>query len=87
MILVGYIQPFDMKQKIFVLDESTKDTVETIYTTMDKYPGEVLALTDIYNAKKLQLHGPEKYCLKTKNAIEEAQIIKYNRIKLLVEIQ
>ncbi len=87
MILVGYIQPFDMKQKIFVLDETTKDTVETVYTTLDKYPEEILTLLDIYNVKTLQLHGSEKFCLKTKYAIDEAQILKYNKKKLFIEIK
>lgn len=86
MILVGYIQPFDMRQKLYVLDEQTKDTIETLSVSLHKYENVILNLTDTYNATKLQLHGPEKYCLKIKEKIDDAQILKYNKQKLKVEI-
>ena len=86
MILVSYIQPFDHMQQIFVLDESTKDTVETVPTTIQNYEYAVTRLIDKYGAKLLQMHGPEKYCLKIKRNIEDEQNYKYNRQKLIVEI-
>lgn len=86
MILVSYIQPFDRMQQIFVLDESTKDTIETVPTTIQNYEYAVTRLIDKYGAKLLQMHGPEAYCLKIKRHIEDEQNYKYNKQKLIVEI-
>ena len=86
MVLVSYIQPFDRIQQIFVLDESTKDTVETTFTTIQDYENTVISLVDKYGAKRLKIHGPEKYCLKIKQNIEDEQNYKYNKQKLIVEI-
>ena len=86
MILVSYIQPFDHIQQIFVLDESTKDTVETVPTTIQNYESAITYLIDKYGAKLLQMHGPEAYCLKIKRHIEDEQNYKYNKQKLTVEI-
>lgn len=86
MILVSYVQPFDMYQKIYVLDESTKDTVEEVPCKLSHFDETIINLINTYNAKKLQLHGPEKYCLKMKQNIDGMQILKYNKKKLSVEI-
>lgn len=86
MILVSYIQPFDRVQQIFVLDENTKDTVETVPTTIQNYEYVIIHLIDKYGAKLLQMHGPEKYCLRIKQHIEDEQNYKYNKQKLIVEI-
>lgn len=86
MILVSYIQPFDRYQNIYVLDESTKDTIEEVPCLLNHFDETIISLINIYNAKKLQLHGPEKYCLKMKQNIDDMQILKYNKKKLTVEI-
>ena len=86
MILVSYVQPFDMYQKIYVLDESTKDTIEEVPCKLSNFDGIVISLIDTYDAKKLQLHGPERYCLKMKQDIDGMQILRYNKKKLTVEI-
>ena len=85
MILVGYIQPFDRYQQLYVLDEQTKDTVKTLFASLHGYEDTVLNLADTYNVNKFKLHGPEKYCLKIKQNIDDAQILKYNKQKLKVE--
>ena len=86
MMLVSYVQPFDMYQKIYVLDESTKDTIEEVPCKLKHFDETIIGLINTYNAKKLQLHGPEKYCLKIKQDIDDIQILKYNKKKLTVEI-
>lgn len=86
MILVSYVQPFDMYQKIYVLDESTKDTIEEVPCKLSHFDETIISLINVYNAKKLQLHGPEKYCLKMKQDIDDIQTLKYNKKKLTVEI-
>ena len=86
MILVSYLQPFDRWQKTYVLDDKTKDTISEILCELYRFDDVVINLINTYDAKKLQLHGPEKYCLKMKQHIDDAQILKYNKQKLIVEI-
>lgn len=86
MVLVSYVQPFDMYQKIYVLDDSTKDTVEEVPCKLANFDTTIMTLINTYGAKKLNLHGPEKYCLKMKQDIDDLQILKYNKKKLTVQI-
>jgi len=86
MMLVSYVQPFDMYQKIYVLDDSTKDTVEEVPCKLADFDAAVITLINTYGAKYLNLHGPEKYCLKIKQDIDDLQILKYNKQKLTVQI-
>ena len=86
MILMSYIQPFDKYQKIYVLDEKTKDTIAEVPCALNRMEDAVISLIDTYGVKVMKMHGPEAYCLKIKDHINNVQTLKYNKQKLTVEI-
>ena len=81
MILVSHIVPFDMIQKIYVLDIE-RNTIEMVPTNLCSYEDSVMELCNTYDVKKIELYGSENFCEKIKDKIAKAEFTKYNKNKI-----
>ena len=87
MILASYIRPFDAKQKIYVLNDNSKDTEEIRLADIDTYANTVMQLIAEYNVTELELHGGEDYCKKIKEDVLAAEMTKYNNNQLKITLK
>ena len=82
MILASYIRPFDAKQKIYVLDENSKNTEEIRLADLSTYADTIMQLITEYNVQDIELHGNIDVCENVKHQIVENELNKYKNNQL-----
>lgn len=82
MILASHIIPFDAIQKIYVLTDNERDTIEMVPVKLHCYENAVMELCNTYDIKKIELHGNVDFCEKIKEKVAKAEFTKYNKNKI-----
>ncbi len=83
MKLASYIRPFDVNQKIYVLNDRF-ETEELRLVKLEDFPNAVMELINIYNVNELELHGNENFCAKLQRDIQKEELDKYNKNNLKI---
>jgi hypothetical protein len=82
--IIGMIRPFDMKQNFYVYEDGNK--LDLASPTIDEINETVFALMQKYDVKQLDLVGPKQYNKGLSKKIKEAELIKYDKNTLEINI-
>ena len=82
--IVGVLRPFDRKQNFYVYKDGNK--IDMISVILDEMNAEVLALAEKYEINRLDLTGPKQYARGIVKRLEEAEMAKYSKITLEINI-
>lgn len=88
MILATHIRPFDAKQVVYILSDKY-DVEESRVCDLSELKNTIMGiLTDFhYNINKIELHGPEQFCLKEKTNIEKTTHYAKNKQNIEIVIK
>lgn len=74
--LISILQPFTVKQTIFVYEDNMK--TDAIQCDTNAFANEMVELSKKYNANSITLIGPKQYSKGIGKKILETEIDKYN---------
>ena len=86
MKLASYIRPFDVKQKIYVLDNKS-NTEEIRLSNLEDFDETVMQLMREYNIDCVELHGQKDFCSYVAEKIQSQQITSYgaNTVPIIIK--
>lgn len=87
MKLVSYIRPFDAKQKIYVLDEKTMDSIDLALTSLKNFADEIMLMAETYKIKDVDLFGNYQLAEKAKREIQARELVKYNQYRMNIDVK
>ena len=87
MKLVSYIRPFDAKQKIYVLDEKTMDSIDLALTSLKNFADEIMLMAETYKIKDVDLFGNYQLAEKAKREIQARELVKYNQYRMNIGVK
>lgn len=70
--IIGLLQPFDLKQNIYVYEDGNK--IEIVETKVDNFTSEMLQLINKYKIEDIELAGPKKYTKGIGTKVQEEYI-------------
>lgn len=82
--IVTIIKPFTYMQNLFVYEDGEK--INTTSASLDDLPNLLINLVDKYETTDIQLIGNLKFLKGIKKNIEDAEITKYNKNMLNIEL-
>lgn len=82
--IVGVIRPFDLRQTFYVYEDGNKIAIE--YPTINEINESVFLLSSKYDVNQLDLVGPKQYNRGLSKRIKEAEIAKYNKNTLEINV-
>lgn len=82
--IVTIIKPFTYMQNLFVYEDGEK--INTTSASLDDLPNLLINLVDKYETTDIQLIGNLKFLKGIKKDIEDAEITKYNKNMLNIEL-
>jgi hypothetical protein len=82
--IVGVLRPFDMKQNFYVYEDGNKLAVTA--PTLDKINETIFSLAEEYDIKQVDLVGPKQYIRGLTKRFKEAEIAKYNKNTIEINI-
>lgn len=82
--IVSVLKPFELKQKIFVMYEG--EVLEEVISTVDYFNTNIFILLDKYKIEHVDICGPKSYCLGIKENLQKAEMAKYNKNNLKINI-
>ena len=82
--ILGIIQPFDVKQSFYIYEDKQQVKQEKI--EIDEIPNIVLSWSNEYNIKDVELLGSKPYNKKIKENIQTAELSKYNKNNLKINL-
>ena len=82
--IVTVIKPFTYTQNVFVYEDGNKIDVSS--TSLDKIFETIVELTEKYKTNEVQLIGSSKFSKGIKKEIQEAEMNKYNKNELNIEL-
>ena len=80
---IGLLQPFDLKQNIYVYEDGNK--IEIIETKVDNFTSEMLQLINKYKIEDIELAGPKKYTKGIGTKVQEEYIKNYSNNNLNIK--
>jgi len=81
--IIGLLQPFDLKQNIYVYEDGNK--IEIIETKVDNFTSEMLQLINKYKIEDIELAGPKKYTKGIGTKVQEEYIKNYSNNNLNIK--
>lgn len=81
--IIGLLQPFDLKQNIYVYEDGNK--IEIIETKVDNFTSEILQLINKYKIEDIELAGPKKYTKGIGTKVQEEYIKNYSNNNLNIK--
>lgn len=81
--IIGLLQPFDLKQNIYVYEDGNK--IEIIETKVDNFTSEMLQLINKYKIEDIELAGPKKYTKGIGVKVQEEYIKNYSNNNLNIK--
>lgn len=81
--IIGLLQPFDLKQNIYVYEDGNK--IEIIETKVDNFTSEILQLINKYKIEDIELAGPKKYTKGIGTKVQEEYIKSYSNNNLNIK--
>lgn len=81
--IIGLLQPFDLKQNIYVYEDGNK--IEIIETKVDDFTTEILQLINKYKIEDIELAGPKKYTKGIGTKVQEEYIKNYSNNNLNIK--
>lgn len=81
--IIGLLQPFDLKQNIYVYEDGNK--IEIIETKVDNFTSEMLQLINKYKIEDIELAGPKKYTKRIGTKVQEEYIKNYSNNNLNIK--
>lgn len=85
MKIVSVIKPFTYTQNLFVYDNSG-GKIDTVLTSLDDLLNNLFDLVNKYEITDIQLIGNLKFLKGIKEDIENAEITRYNKNMLNIEL-
>jgi hypothetical protein len=82
--IIGMIKPFDMKQNFYVYEDGNK--LDSASPTIDEINETIFALMQEYGVSQLDLVGPKQYNKGLSKKIKEAEMVKYDKNTLEINI-
>lgn len=82
--IVGVMRPFELQQQLFVYKGS--EQLANILSKERETVENIMALASEYNAERVDLTGPKQYSRGIKRKLEEAEMSKYNKNTLTINI-
>jgi hypothetical protein len=82
--IIGVIKPFDMKQNFYVYEDGNK--LDSASPTIDEISETIFALMQEYDVSQLDLVGPKQYNKGLSKKIKEAEMVKYDKNTLEINI-
>ncbi len=82
--IVGILRPFDRRQNFYVYKDGNK--VDKISVTLDEMNNSIFALSEKYQITRLDLTGPKQYARGIAKQLQEAEMIKYEKNILEINI-
>lgn len=82
--IVGILHPFDLKQNFYVYEDGNKLT--TAQPTLEEIPETLFTWSKEYDIGQVDLVGPKQYNKGLKKQILEAEMSKYNKNTLEINI-
>jgi hypothetical protein len=82
--IIGMIKPFDMKQNFYVYEDGNK--LDSASPTIDEISETIFALMQEYDVSQLDLVGPKQYNKGLSKKIKEAEMVKYDKNTLEINI-
>ncbi len=80
--IIGIIHPFDIYQTFYVYEDGNK--LEIIHAKINDIPDTILELSQTYDVYQVDLSGAKQYNKKIVKQIQEKEITKYNKNKLII---
>ena len=81
--IIGLLQPFDLKQNIYVYEDGNK--IEIIETKVDNFTSEMLQLINKYKIEDIELAGPKEYTKGIGTKVQEEYIKNYSNNNLNIK--
>lgn len=81
--IIGLLQPFDLKQNIYVYEDGNK--IEIIETKVDNVISEMLQLINKYKIEDIELAGPKKYTKGIGTKVQEEYLKNYSNNNLSIK--
>ena len=81
--IIGLLQPFDLKQNIYVYEDGNK--IEIVETQVDNFTSEMLQLINKYKIEDIELAGPKKYTKGIGTKVQEEYIKNYSNNNLNIK--
>lgn len=78
------IQPFDMKQQLFVYEDGNQ--IGTNSCKIDNLPEVILTMTQDYDTQEVGLVGPKHFLKGLKKKIETEEMTRFSQNKLNITI-
>ena len=82
--IVGILRPFDLEQSFYVYENGNK--IDMAHPTVDEINEVVFSFIEKYNISQVDLTGPKQYSKGISNKIKEAEMLKYNKNSLEINI-
>ena len=82
--IVGVLRPFDLEQSFYVYENGNK--IDMAHPTVDEINEVVFSFVEKYNISQVDLTGPKQYSKGIGNKIKEAEMLKYNKNSLEINI-
>lgn len=82
--IVGVVRPFDRKQNFYVYEDGNKLAIAT--PTIDEINNTIFSFVDTYDVHQVDLVGPKQYLRGLGKKIKEAELTKYNKNELEINI-
>ena len=82
--IVGVLRPFDLEQSFYVYENGNK--IDMAHPTVDEINEVVFSFIEKYNISQVDLTGPKQYSKGISNKIKEAEMLKYNKNSLEINI-
>lgn len=82
--IIGILRPFDLEQTFYVYENGNK--IDMAHPTIEEISDTILSFVEKYNISQVDLTGPKQYSKGISNKIKEAEMSKYNKNSLEINI-
>ena len=81
--IIGIIHPFDLYQTFYVYEDGNK--LDICQVKIQDVPDIIFKLSQMYNTYQIDLSGAEHFSKGIIKKIQEQEIAKYNKNKLIIK--
>ena len=82
--IIAVLRPFDRKQNLYLFEDGNQIINEQV--TLDDFNTFIFKLQQDYDVNQLDLTGPKQFSRGIKRKLEQAEIEKYHKNKLTINI-
>ena len=82
--IVGVLRPFDLEQSFYVYENGNK--IDMANPTVDEINEIIFSFVEKYDVSQIDLTGPKQYSKGISKKIKEAEVLKYNKNSLIINL-